>query len=191
MADKPDDSRSMPPVVVVPYDPQWCARFEALRAPVWDAVRDIAVAIEHVGSTAVPGLAAKPVVDMTVIVPSPPDVARAIARLERLGYRHRGDLGIAGREAFHPPPQSPLHRLYVCAQDSPALANHVALRDWLRSHPDDANAYGALKRRLAIRFRDDIAGYVDGKTAFIASILAKSGMASTDVEDIATANRRK
>jgi len=191
MADAQDDSSLMSPVVVVPYDPEWPRRFEALRVPIWNALRGVAIAIEHVGSTAVPGLCAKPIVDMTVVVPSSTDVSPAIAQLERLGYRHRGDLGIAGREAFLAPPQSPVHRLYVCAQDSPALANHVALRDWLRSHPADANAYGGLKQRLAVRFRDDIDGYVDGKTAFIAAILAKAGMASEHVEEIAAANRRK
>ncbi len=182
MAEEAGGPASTPPVIVVPYDPEWPARFEALRRRVWDAVRDVAMAVEHVGSTAVPGLAAKPIVDMTVVVPSPVDVPRAIALLERLGYQHRGNLGIVGREAFHAPPDLPAHRLYVCAQDSLALANHLALRDWLRSHPDDANTYGALKQQLASRFRDDIDGYVDGKTDFIASILEKAGIARDQIE---------
>jgi GrpB-like predicted nucleotidyltransferase (UPF0157 family) len=190
MSEEPGFAASAPPVIIVPYDPEWVARFEALRAPIWDGVREIALSIEHVGSTAVPGLAAKPIVDMTVVVPSRRDVPRAIAQLQGLGYRHRGDLGIAGREAFHAPPDLPAHRLYVCAKNSLALANHVALRDWLRSHPDDARAYGALKARLAIRFRDDIDGYVDGKTAFIAAILARAGMAASEIEIIAAANRK-
>ena len=70
MADAPDDSSLMSPVVVVPYDPEWPRRFEALRVPIWNALRGVAIAIEHVGSTSVPGLAAKPVIDIDVIVPS-------------------------------------------------------------------------------------------------------------------------
>jgi GrpB-like predicted nucleotidyltransferase (UPF0157 family) len=190
MTEEAGFAASVPPVIVVPYDPEWVARFEALRAPLWDAVREIALSIEHVGSTAVPGLAAKPIVDMTVVVPSPRDVPRAIAQLQGLGYRHRGDLGIAGREAFHAPPDLPAHRLYVCAKNSLALANHVALRDWLRSHPDDARAYGELKQQLAVRFRGDIDGYVDGKTDFIAEVLRMAGMAPDAVAAIAASNRK-
>ena len=115
----------------------------------------------------------------------------AIARLERLGYRHRGNLGILGREAFHAPPRLPPHRLYVCAHDSIALANHVTFRDWLRSHSEDAHAYGALKQQLAIRSRNDIDGYIEGKSAFIASILAMAGMPPIHIEEIAAANRKK
>ena len=191
MTDEPEDSGSTSPVVVVPYDTEWPLRFEALRTPVSNAVGDIANTIEHVGSTAVPGLAAKPIVDMTVAIDSAADIPLAIARLERLGYRHRGDLGIAGREAFHAPRDLPAHRLYVCARGSIALANHIAFRDWLRSHPDDASAYTFLKQQLAARFHDDTDGYVDGKTAFVASILTKVGMASKHIEEIVAANRRK
>ena len=180
----------MPQIVVVDYDPAWPARFEALRSGVDEAVRGIVISIEHVGSTSVPGLAAKPVIDMTVVVASQRDVPAAIEQLARIGYRHRGDLGIAGREAFHAPAHLPDHRLYVCVQDSPALANHLAVRDWLRSHPKDARAYGALKRHLAGAFRDDIDGYVDGKTEFLAAILAKSGFAADLIAEIAAANRK-
>jgi GrpB-like predicted nucleotidyltransferase (UPF0157 family) len=181
---------AMPEVVVVAWDPAWPARFEALRSRVCDAVRDVAVAIEHVGSTAVAGLASKPIIDMTVVVAARADVPAAIECLARVGYRHRGDLGIAGREAFHAPAGLPAHRLYVCAQDSIALANHLAVRDWLRSHPDDARAYGALKRRLAAQFRDDIDAYVDGKTEFLAAILANSGFAPDVLAEIAAANMK-
>jgi GrpB-like predicted nucleotidyltransferase (UPF0157 family) len=180
----------MPRVIVVDYDPAWPARFETLRSRVDLVVRDIAISIEHVGSTSVPGLAAKPVIDMTVVVASQVDVAAAIERLAGLGYRHRGDLGIACREAFHAPTGAPDHRLYVCAQDSPALANHLAVREWLMTHPDDARAYGALKLRLAGQFRDDIDGYVDGKTDFIGAILAKAGFSPEAVAEIAAANRK-
>lgn len=177
-------------IAVVDYDPAWPTVFELLRARVWPAVADLATAIEHVGSTSVPGLAAKPVIDVDVVLRSQQDLPRAVARLATLGYAHRGDLGIAGREAFAPPPGPPEHHLYVCPPDSPALANHLALRDRLRGHPDLAAAYGALKKRLAATFAHDIDGYVDGKTAFIVGVLRDAGFAEQDLGAIERANRR-
>src|SRR6266540_5229473 len=88
------------PVVVVEYDPEWPRVFERIRAAVAPALGGVAVAIEHVGSTSVSGLAAKTIIDVDVVVPTVADVAVAIERLATLGYVHRGDLGIPGREAF-------------------------------------------------------------------------------------------
>ena len=87
-------------VLVVDYDPAWPDMFEVLRRPVWAGVRDVAVSVEHVGSTAVPGLAAKPIIDMDVVVVSSASIPEAIERLATLGYEHRGNLGIEDREAF-------------------------------------------------------------------------------------------
>lgn len=177
-------------ITVVDYDPAWPTAFERLRARIWPAVADLATAIEHVGSTSVPGLAAKPVIDLDVVLRSGDHVPEAVARLAALGYGHRGDLGIAGREAFEPPPGAPEHHLYVCPPDSPALANHLALRDRLRGHPDLAAAYGALKQRLARAFAQDIDGYVDGKTGFILDVLRATGFAEDELARIERANRR-
>jgi GrpB-like predicted nucleotidyltransferase (UPF0157 family) len=87
-------------IIVVDYDPEWTRQFAALRARLWPAVADIAFGIEHVGSTSVPACAAKPIIDVSIVVPSRTEVPEAIQRLEALGYRHRGDLGIRDREAF-------------------------------------------------------------------------------------------
>ena len=90
-----------------------------------------------------------------------------VARVEALGYQHRGDLGIPGREAFGAPSGSRRHHLYLCPEGSPALANHLVVRDYLREHPSEARAYAELKKRLASQFADDIEGYVEGKTRFL------------------------
>jgi GrpB-like predicted nucleotidyltransferase (UPF0157 family) len=158
-------------VEVVPYDPAWPALFEEIRAQLWDVLHDVALTVEHVGSTAVPGLAAKPIIDISVVVPSADEVPLAIQRLAALGYTHLGNLGIEGREAFRRPPDSPRHNLYVCPQGSLGLRNHLAVRDYLRSHPEKIRAYGELKQELARRFPDDIESYVDGKTGLILEIL--------------------
>lgn len=176
-------------VLVVDYDPSWPDKFEELRQTVWSVVHDVALSIEHVGSTAVPGLAAKPIIDMDVIVPSREQVSAAIARLSALGYAHRGNLGIGEREAFTSPVQLPAHNLYVCLQGSLALANHLVLRDFLRRNPAAAAEYGRLKKELSARFPTDIDSYIAGKTACILTMLRKSGFAESALQIIEDANR--
>ena len=89
-----------PPIHIRGYDPRWPAEFSALRAVLAELLQGVATRIEHVGSTAVPGLASKPIVDMDVVIRAVSDLALAVRRLEGVGYRHQGDLGILGREAF-------------------------------------------------------------------------------------------
>jgi len=179
----------MSDVVVLDYDLDWPRRFEALRSWIRAAVSDIAISIEHVGSTSVPGLAAKPVIDMDVIVAGS-DVAAGITRLAALGYSHRGDLGIPGREAFERPADSPEHHLYLCPSGSPALANHLAIRDYLRTNPVAAREYGALKKRLARAFPADIDGYIEAKTGFLTGILREVGFPEETVAAIESMNAR-
>ena len=159
------------PITMVDYDPRWPALFETLRTEIAGAISDLAVAIEHVGSTAVPGLAAKPIIDIDVLLRSASDLSACVERLAGIGYGHRGDLGIPEREAFAAPPSRPAHHLYVCPPESKEFRRHLALRDYLRTHPADASAYGELKRSLAIRYRDERSAYVEGKQEFIESLL--------------------
>ena len=177
-------------ITVADYDSTWPDTFEKLRDRLWPAIRQHAERVEHVGSTSVPGLAAKPVIDMTIVVA---DVARMAAVTEGLatvGYVHRGDLGIPGREAFFAPSDLPAHHLYACTEGNLGLRNHVAVRDYLREHPERAKAYGELKKQLAVAFPDDIDGYVDGKTAFLIDILKACGFAGGDMDAIAGVNRK-
>jgi GrpB-like predicted nucleotidyltransferase (UPF0157 family) len=177
-------------IQVVDYDPEWPDLFQRLREGIWPSNRDFAIAIEHVGSTSVPGLAAKPVLDIDVVVPSRNEIQLAATRLSNLGYAHRGDLGIEDREAFTAPEDRPAHHLYVCPSQSVALLNHLTLRDHLRAHPADVEAYSALKKRLAEQCSGDIDSYIAGKTDFILAILAYRGFSSERLESIRRANRR-
>ncbi|HTW85229.1 MAG TPA: GrpB family protein [Candidatus Sulfotelmatobacter sp.] len=161
------------PVVVVDYDPAWPATFAVLRDRLATVLGDLAAGIEHIGSTAVPGLAAKPIIDLDVVLRRASDFARAAERLERIGYTHLGDLGIIERAAFRAPPGSPRHHLYVCPAGAPALRAHLALRDTLRAEPALLAAYADLKRSLAAQFRDDRDAYAEGKTAFITAALGE------------------
>ncbi len=117
-------------------------------------------------------------------------VLDGVARLEALGYEHRGDLGVPEREAFRAPRDTPRHHLYMCPEGSPALANHLAVRDYLRKHPDAAREYGELKKRLALRFADHIDAYVEGKTDFLLRVLESAGFRPGALEEIARVNRR-
>lgn len=171
-------------MIVVEHDPAWADQFEELREVFATGLGEVAVRIEHVGSTSVPGLAAKPVLDIDIVIESQSMLPEAIRLLADLGYRHRGDLDVPGREAFgpgdgtrpevHPPRSWPRHHLYVCARDGVELRRHLAFRDWLRTHDADALAYAALKRGLALRFPNDIDAYSDAKSDLVESVLVRA-----------------
>ena len=172
-------------IEVVDYDPAWAEAFAGMRRVLEAALGPLALRIEHVGSTSVPRLGAKPIIDLDVVIESPALLRRVVEALEPLGYQHEGDKGIAGREAFGredgtvPKDGSgrewPDHHLYVCARDSTELCRHLRFRDHLQAHPDAATRYEALKRELARRHPDDIASYIEGKSAFVERTLAVDG----------------
>ena len=170
------------------YDPRWPGVFEALNETVLAALGELVVSVEHVGSTSVSGLAAKPVIDLDVVVASA-DVATAIERLATIGYEHLGDRGIPQREAFDSPAGSPRHHLYLCPVGSPALANHLAVRNHLRENPAAAAEYGMLKKRLAREHANDSASYGEAKTEFLVAILRGLGFAQDALADIESMNR--
>lgn len=176
---------------VVDYNPEWPDWFSRLRERVWPSVRDIAVAVEHVGSTAVPGLAAKPVIDLDIVIPSRSELPLMVERLGRLGYEHRGNLEVPDREAFSTSENQPAHHLYVCPRNSVALRNHITFRDHLRAHPSDAVAYSSLKKQLAERYPHDMDSYVEGKTDFILSILAQYGLSADCLNSIRRVNQSR
>jgi GrpB-like predicted nucleotidyltransferase (UPF0157 family) len=168
-------------IAVVEYDPAWPGRFEQLRqeyAAAMAAARVPVVAIEHVGSTSVPGLAAKPVIDCDIIV-AEPDVAAASHALARLGFTPVGDLGIPLRWAFKEPDRLAGTNTYVIVAGCLSLRNHLAVRDTLRADADLREQYAAVKRRVAATAAG-IDEYGRGKNAVVQQILAAAGL--TDAE---------
>jgi GrpB-like predicted nucleotidyltransferase (UPF0157 family) len=161
-------------IVVADHDPAWADWFEQLRAHLWPSVASVALRIDHVGSTAVPGLAAKPIIDLDVVVATDDQVPVAIEALFTLGYRWRGDLGIEGRQAFHVPPDSdlPPHHLYVVVEHDRAHLDHVLLRDLLRRDAEARARYAELKRRNAEL--GDIDAYLAGKAGLVAELLTRA-----------------
>ncbi|MBS1369192.1 MAG: GrpB family protein [Lentisphaeria bacterium] len=178
-------------IEVVPYRPEWTDMFEEMKHVLTETLAGIECRIEHVGSTSVPGLAAKPVIDIDVILPRWEKFGEAAARLETLGFQRRGDLGIPGREAFTRSPRFAFaHNFYVCREHTPAVENHLKLRDYLRTHPYDAERYAALKFRLAAYYPDDVDAYCREKTDLIGEFLAAAGMDENSVAEIRADNLR-
>lgn len=156
-------------IVVVPYDPQWQDLFEQEAEKIRSVLGDLLIEIHHIGSTSVPGLAAKPVIDMLPIVRDVALVDGLNPQFEAIGYEPMGENGIPGRRYFRKGGvYHRSHHLHIFGQDNLIGINrHLAFRDYLRSHPDIVAEYAALKQKLAKQFPDDIMSYSDGKDAFI------------------------
>lgn len=169
-------------VQVVPYDSSWPRQFAEIRDRVIAALGGLCIGVEHVGSTSVPGLCAKPIIDLDVVISSRLRFPEVRDRLATLGYVHRGNLDIPGREAFQRPEDTVPHHLYVCSVDTPNLHDHLILRDTLRARPDLRDRYAAVKREMAALHPNDIDQYIDGKGPVIQEIMA-IGRAAATYED--------
>ncbi len=165
-------------IVVEPYSGKWEQAFFDIRSEIADALGALALRIEHVGSTSVRGASAKPIIDVDAVIKDRSALAAAIAALERIGFRHEGDLGIPGREAFDYDGRKHLmeHHLYVCPEDSAELMRHIAFRDYLRSHPEAVRAYSRIKEEGARLYPYDREKYSEHKSAFIEKIYAEIGV---------------
>ena len=187
-------------IVILDYQPAWANQFELLKAVYQSRLGGLVAQVEHVGSTAVPGLAAKPVLDIDLIAENPQMLPAITTALEKLGYGPRGELGIAGRFAFArltgSAPEDgtdrlwPAHHLYVCVRGSIALRNHLLFRDALRGDAALTGRYAALKHALAAT-SGNMDAYVRGKTAFITSVLEDAGMGGEALEEVVRANAVK
>ena len=162
------------PVIIEDYDPRWPKLFETLRSRLAAVLTELVVSIEHVGSTSVAGLAAKPIIDIDVLLRSSSDLRVVIRKLAELGYEYQGDLGISGREAFRNEAVGIRHHLYVCPPGSREYDRHIAFRNHLREHAADADAYARLKRELATRYGADREGYNQAKSEFVEHILCRT-----------------
>ena len=169
------DERFDPAIRIVEYDPAWPARAAAELALIADAVGPLAVRLEHVGSTAVPGLAAKPIVDLQLSVSELEPLAAYVEPLERLGYLFVGDPESPDYHFLAKPPERPRSfHLHVCAAGSDHELRHLAVRDYLRAHDDEAAAYAAVKRRVASEHPEDRLAYIEGKDAHLQALESRA-----------------
>ncbi len=159
------------PIEIVPWDPAWAENFEDMRERLGAALGEQAVRIEHVGSTAIPGIPAKPIVDIQVSVPDVDDTDAYREQIESQGFALR--YIEEGHRYFRPPPGTPRYfQVHVCQIGSQWERDHLLFRDFMRAHPGEAAEYGRLKMRLATQHRQDRIQYTDDKGPFILAVLA-------------------
>jgi GrpB-like predicted nucleotidyltransferase (UPF0157 family) len=156
-------------VRVVPYDPAWSHHFELERGRVEAALGDVALALHHIGSTAIPGIQAKPIIDMLLEVSSLAELDRRTRRMESLGYEAKGEFGIAGRRYFRRDDERGVrtHQVHAFAVGSEDIVRHLVFRDYMIAHPQIARLYGELKGQLAARHPNDIGAYSQAKDGFV------------------------
>ena len=165
-------------VIVLPYDATWKSDFETIRRELEAAIGDLILSIEHVGSTSVEGMSAKPCIDIDVVIRDYTVFDIVVEKLAAIGYIHEGDLGIRDREAFKydSKPHLQKHHLYVCPQASEELHRHLTFRDYLRSHPEAIRQYSAIKEQAAQLFPNDIDQYIQYKSPCIEELYRLCGL---------------
>src|SRR4051794_23631382 len=169
------DERWDPAVRVVAYDRAWPQRAAAEMRLVREALGGVAERLEHIGSTSGPGLAAKPIIDLQLSVRALERRSAYVGPLERVGYLFAPAPESPDRHFFGKPPERPRrYHVHVCRVGSPHEHRHIAVRDFLRAHPDEAAAYAALKRELAARSPGDRLAYISGKATYIDALEARA-----------------
>lgn len=164
-------------VVVEKWNPKWKDEFERIADSLGEDVIYNSIKIEHVGSTSVEGLSAKPIIDLDIVIEN--DKFEIIKRLLKdKGYEHEGDLGIEGREAFTYSGKEELmtHHLYVCPKDSKELFKHITFRDFLKNNSALASEYSKVKEQAAVLYPDDIDKYMEFKSEIIEKIYKRCGL---------------
>ena len=165
-------------VIVVPYDEAWKSAFEEIKKEIKGAIGELIIGIEHVGSTSVEGLSAKPCIDIDVIIKDYSVFDSVVSKLEMIGYTHQGNLGIKDREAFKysNKPHLQKHHLYVCPEHSEELYRHITFRDFLRNNPEAVKKYGSTKETAAQLFPDDMEKYIQYKSPCIEELYKMCGL---------------
>lgn len=184
--------------LIQPYNPDWKTEFENLKQVLCIALQHFKIAIEHIGSTAIPGLCAKPILDIDIVLKDTTLLADISAILEKLGYNNRGEQGIKGRFAFRQSTgTTPLtttakkwqeHHLYICFADSLALKNHLLVRNALLQNDELVQEYAQLKLALSQEKGITREQYTQQKTDFIITVLAQNGLDERALSDIKKAN---
>jgi GrpB-like predicted nucleotidyltransferase (UPF0157 family)/uncharacterized protein YdhG (YjbR/CyaY superfamily) len=160
-------------IVLVPHDPRWALAFEQEREALAAAFAAGLVEIHHIGSTSIPGIVAKPVIDMLILAESLEALDEATPALVALGYEAKGEFGIPRRRYFRKNSEDGVrtHQIHGFEASSPEVQRHLVFRDYLRQNPDVADRYSDLKQQLANRFDADVERYADAKGPFIREVL--------------------
>lgn len=183
-------------IEVVPYNPIWNEEFNKSKQFYEELLSDLEIKVEHVGSTSIIGLSAKPILDIDIIVEDEKTRLSVIQKLESVGYSHLGTMGVEGRDAFSYEEDNPKitwmdHHLYVCMANSINLKNHLLLKKHLENNKEAVRKYSELKKKLAEKFPNNIDAYIDGKTKLISSFLEIEGMDKQSLGTIEKINTKE
>ena len=177
-------------VVVDPYNPGWATNFHGIQCELAKALAHVPyISIEHVGSTSVPGLAAKPIIDIDIIVRQE-NVSAAITACKSVGYEYFGEWGIPNRHALRASSQVPERNLYVCVDGCLASRNHLAVRDTLRKDEKLRQEYAAVKIKLAEQEWNKMDEYCEGKNEILGKILKRAGFSSHEIDKVEEVNKK-
>jgi GrpB-like predicted nucleotidyltransferase (UPF0157 family) len=164
-------------VIIVPYDPAWPKQYEVEKERLQEALGSLIVQIEHVGSTAVPGVGAKPIIDIMIILSDINNISGCVLSLKNIGYEHLGEYGIPGRHFFRKFSKKAgerTHHLHIVGAGNDFIEKHLLFRDYLRSNLETAQQYYQLKKELAAKYNNDRDSYTEAKTTFIESVLSNA-----------------
>lgn len=163
-------------VIIEEYNPNWKKQFETLKLMINYYIGDFILDIQHVGSTSIEGLSAKPIIDIDVVIESIEYLPKIIQELEKKDYIYQGNLGVRDRYAFQRVYDEEIkYHLYVCPKDGVGYKEHILFRDYLKNNVEARNDYVKLKKELAQKFERDSESYCNGKTKFIQKILKNQG----------------
>ena len=154
-------------IQVVDYSKDWPEKFQKEKEAILSKLGPAVVALHHIGSTSVPGLSAKPIIDMLMETSDLDLLDQCISELEALGYEGLGEFGIPGRRYYRKGGDLRTHQIHAFATGDPGLLRHLAFRDYLRTHPEVCRDYDELKRKVVGTCEQDIDKYCEGKNDFI------------------------
>ncbi len=161
-------------VEVVPYNEEWPKLFQQEAVLIRQVLEPEIIDIHHIGSTSVPGLHAKPIIDMIPVVKSISNVDNYTKSMEDIGYEALGENGLPGRRYFRKGGDERTHHIHVYEEGHPDIERHLAFRDYVRSHPEHLHAYGQLKLALAAQFPTNMDAYIEGKDQLVKEIEKKA-----------------
>ncbi len=163
-------------IIVEDYKPIWKDEFIKIKNELLLVLSGKILSIEHVGSTSVEGLCAKPIIDIDIVIDNNFEEVKRL--LETIDYIYEGDLGIHGRYAFKysDKPHLMIHHIYVCNKDNEELYRHITFRDYLRNNKKERDTYSEIKKKMALKYPNDIDSYIEGKTTVILDIYKKCGL---------------
>lgn len=164
-------------VRLVEYDPRWPSLFAAERQRILDQCATLGLRLEHIGGTSIPGMCAKPILDIAAGRPRGASTQDAVAALEQAGYEHRGERGVPGRQLFCRG-QPRAYHVHLVEEGGPLWRDYVAFRSYLRAHPETARQFADLKRVLAARFSRDREAYMNAKASHVQEVLRLAGVSN-------------